>query len=167
MRYSSTDQQLHRQYKRQLHIASPTGEELVDVHIVCHEEDERYEQTLEKAPGINVGIKYNGQELWGRGEDYLWVDAFADLQKQLPQDVKIKCCLTCRYGNMCPVGNKPDEIFCVKDVLVKQKSDLFFYTEDDAEREKRSRGYTHVCDAYQPQSKDYYTYNDYLDQLNQ
>lgn len=158
--------ELHRQYKRQIHLATPEGDQLIDMRIICHDEDVYYKQVLEKAPIINVGIKYNGQELWGRGKDYLWVDAFTDLQKQLPQDVTIKCCLTCRYGNMCPVGNKPDELFCTKDVLITQKSDLYFYTEDDTEREKRSRGYTCVCGEYQPRTEDYYTYNDYLYQLN-
>lgn len=158
--------ELHRQYKRQIYLAAPEGDQLIDAHIICHDEDVYYKQVLEKAPIINVGIKYNGQELWGRGKDYLWVDAFANLQKQLPQGIVIKCCLTCRHGNMCPVGNKPDELFCTKDIIIKQKNDLFFYTEDDAEREKRSRGYTCVCGEYQPQAEDYYTYNDFLYQLN-
>ena len=63
---------------------------------------------------------------------------------------------------MCPVGNKPGELFCTKDVIITQKSDLFFYTEDDAERISRSRDCTNVCEKYEEQSKDYYTYNDYL-----
>lgn len=158
--------ELHRQYKRQIHLAAPEGDQLIDVRIICHDEDGYYKQALVKAPIINVGIKYKGQELWGRGKDDLWVDAFADLQKQLPQDVTIKCCLICRHGNLCPVGNKPDEFFCTKDVLIKQKSDLFFYTEEETEREKRSRGCTCVCGEYQPQTEDCYTYNDYLDYLN-
>ena len=158
--------ELHRQYKRQLHLVTPGGEQKMDARIICHDEDVYYNGVLQKAPIINVGIKYNGQELWGRGHDHLWVDAFADLQKQLPQDVTIKCCLTCRYGNMCPVGNKPDELFCTKDVLITQKSDLYFYTEDDTEREKRSRGYTCICGEYQSQTENYYTYNDYIYQLN-
>ena len=158
--------ELHREYKRQIYLATPEGDQLIDMHIICHDEDVYCKRVLEKAPIVNVGIKYNGQELWGRGKDYLWEDAFADLQKQLPQDVTIKCCMTCRYGNMCPVGNKPDEVFCTKDVLITQKSDLFFYTEDDIEREKRSRGSTCVCGEYQPQTENYYTYNDYLYQLN-
>ena len=158
--------ELHRQYKRQIHLATPEGDRLIDMHIICHDEDVHYKQGFEKAPIVNVGIKYNGHELWGRGKDYLWVDAFADLQKQLPQDVTIKGCLTCRHGNMCPVGNKPDELFCTKDVLITQKSDLYFYTEDETEREKRSRGYTCICGEYQPQTENYYTYNDYIYQLN-
>lgn len=158
--------ELHRQYKKQVHIATPEGDQKIDMQIICHKEDVYVKNILEKAPCVNVGIKYNGQELWGRGKDYLWVDAFADLQKQLPKEVTIKCCLTCRHGNMCPVGNKPDELFCTKDIRITQKSDLYFYTEDDAERDNRSREYTCVCDEYQSQTKDYYTYNDYLYQLN-
>ena len=69
--------------------------------------------------------------LCGYGKDYLWADAFADLQKNLPNNVKMRCCMTCRHGNMCPVGNKPGELFCTKDVSITQKSDLFFYTENE------------------------------------
>lgn len=158
--------ELHKQYKRQILLVTPEEEQMIDMRIVCHDEDVYHNKVLEEAPTVNVGIKYNGRELWGRGKDHLWIDAFADLQKQLPQDVTIKCCLTCRYGNMCPVGNKPDELFCTKDVRITNKSDLFFYTENDTEREKRSRGYTYVCGEYQPQAENHYTYNDYLYQLN-
>ena len=63
---------------------------------------------------------------------------------------------------MCPVGNTPGELFCTKDVEITQKSDLFFYTEDESERTKRFRNYTDICEKYQEQSKDHFTYNDYL-----
>lgn len=154
--------ELHKQYKKQVYLVTPDGDQLFDMYINTHDEDVYYKQVIEKAPTINVGIKYNSQELWGRGKDYLWTDAFADLQKQLPKGVTIKCCMTCQHGNMCPVGNIPNELFCTKDVLITKKSDLFFYTEDDFEREKRSREYTCVCCEYQPQTEDYFTYNDYL-----
>ena len=68
---------------------------------------------------------------------------------------------------MCPVGNQPNEVFCTRDVRITQKSDLFFYTEDYAEREKRSKKYTDICENYQSQSEDYYTYNSYLYYLTQ
>jgi len=56
-------------------------------------------------------------------------------------------------------------VFCTKDVLITQKSDLYYYTEDDREREKRSRQYCSSCEDYLPQTDDYYTYNDYLHYL--
>jgi hypothetical protein len=106
--------------------------------------------------------QYNSKEYCGYGDDYLWIDAFADLQRKLPEGVFLKCCLTCRHGNLCPVGNDVNEVFCTKDVLITQKSDLFFYTEDEVERAKRSKQYCGLCEDYQPQSEDFYTYNDYL-----
>ena len=77
----------------------------------------------------------------------------------------LTCCLTCRHGNLYPVGNDINEVFCTKDLLITQKSDLYFYTEDDDERTKRSRKYCGLCKNYQPQTDDFYTYNDYLYRL--
>ena len=155
--------ELHRQYKKTIALSTPNGKCELDANIICHDEDiYSFGGDKVEGPSVSVGIKYGEKEIWGYGKDFLWVDAFADLQKKLPDNVKIQCCLTCRHGNMCPVGNKPGELFCTKDVIITQKSDLFFYTEDDAERTSRSRDCTNVCEKYEEQSKDYYTYNDYL-----
>lgn len=154
--------ELHRQYRSNLTLTTPKGDEQVEIIVGCHDEDVCLKGVLEKPPTVNVGLKYADKEWWGHGKDYLWVGAFADLQKQMPDGVSLKCCLTCRHGNMCPVGNSPGELFCTKDVTLTQKSDLFFYTENDSERKKRSRKYCHVCEEYQPQIKEYYTYNDFL-----
>ena len=111
----------------------------MQLHILYHEAGGYYQGVWVEPPIATVGCTYDGKEYWGRGNDHLWIDAFADLQKKLPEGVTIKCCLTCRHGNLCPVGNAPNEVFCTKDVLITQKSDLYFYTEDEAECEKRSR----------------------------
>lgn len=154
--------ELHRRYKYDVVLDTPNGDKAVQLIVICHEEPVYVKGMLEQPPTVNVGCQYDGKEYWGHGSDYLWIDAFADLQKQLPTGVFLKCCLTCRYGNMCPVGNDINEVFCTKDVSITQKSDLFFYTEDDGEREKRSRAYCCLCEEYQPQTDDFYTYNDYL-----
>ena len=154
--------ELHRQYRYDSQLRTPQGEEIVQLHIVYHEEAVYYQGVLVEPPIVDIGCKYNGNQYWGRGKDCLWIDAFADLQKQLPEGVSLKCCLTCRHGNLCPVGNNVNEVFCTKDVLITQKSDLYYYTEDDREREKRSRQYCGMCEDYQPQADDFYTYNDYL-----
>lgn len=154
--------ELHRQYRYDSVLDTPQGEVTVQLHIVYHEESMYYQDTLEEPPIVDVGCKYDGQYYWGHGHDELWIDAFADLQRQLPADVFLKCCLTCRHGNMCPVGNGTNEVFCTKDVLITQKSDLYFYTEDNDERAKRSRQYCGLCEDYQPQTDDFYTYTDYL-----
>ena len=157
--------ELHRQYRYDAVLHTPTGSEIVQLNVSCHEEPVYVKDVLEQPPTVNVGCKYDGKEYWGHGSDHLWIDAFADVQRQLPEDVLLKCCLTCRHGNLCPVGNGVNEVFCTKDVLITQKSDLYFYTEDDKEREKRLRQYCGLCEDYQPQTDDFYTYNDYLHYL--
>jgi len=143
-------------------LRTPNGDEKVQLIVGCHKEPVYYKGGLEQPPTVNVGCTFEGKEYWGHGKDYLWIDAFADLQRQLPEGVSLKCCLTCRHGNLCPVGNGVNEVFCTKDVLITQKSDLYFYTEDDKERDNRSRQYCDLCEDYQPQTDDFYTYNDYL-----
>lgn len=119
--------ELHRQYQQELTLAAPDGDTQVPAHIICHD-------VGEEASVITVGIRYNGSELWGRGKDSLWVDAFADLQKQLPAGLTLKCCLTCRHGNMYPLGNTPGELFCAEDTI------------------KRPRQCCSVCGSYQPRT---------------
>ena len=83
---------------------------------------------------------------------------FIKLSKLLNDKYKIHSCYTCKYGNFSPVGDQDNEIFCVNDFEPKCKSDLYFVTEDSAERKKRSRTLFDVCKDYQPCSDDYYTY---------
>ena len=153
--------ELHRQYRYDTVLCTPNGDVAVKLMVNCHEEPVYYKGNLEQPPSVNVGCTFEGKEYWGHCSDYLWIDAFSDLQRQLPEGVLLKCCLTCRHGNLCPVGNTVNEVFCTKDVMIPQKSDLYFYTEDDREREKRSRQYCDLCEAYQHQTDDFYTYNEF------
>lgn len=157
--------ELHRQYRYDTVLQTPNGDELVKLLVSCHEESVYCKGILKQPPSVIVGCTFEGKEYWGYGSDDLWIDAFADLQKRLPEDVTLKCCLTCRYGNFCPVGDNQNEVFCTKDVIVTQKSDLYYYTEDDGERKKRSRKYCDSCDDYQPQVDSFYTYSGYGDYL--
>jgi len=159
--------ELYKQYCYKLTLNTLKGDEQVDVRVGCYDEEVYCDGVLEKEPTVNVGMKYAGEEFWGHGSDELWIDAFADLQRQLPEGVSIKCCLTCRHGNLCPVGNVNNELFCLKDVVTQQKSDLYYYTEDESERKKRTRQYCHLCEDFRPQSEEYYTYNGFLDYLLQ
>lgn len=157
--------ELYRQYRYDAVSQTPNGDVAVKLWVGYHEEPLYYEESLEQQSTVHVGCTFDDKDYWGHGSDYLWIDAFADLQRQLPEGVFLKCCLTCKHGNLCPVGNDRNEVFCTKDVLITQKSDLYFYTEDDGEREKRSRQYCGLCEDYQPQTNDFYTYNDYLYEL--
>lgn len=159
--------ELHRVYRYDSVLHTPNGDETVQLIVNCSEEAVHVNGVLKQPPTVDICCKYDGKYYLGHGNDYLWIDAFADLQKHLPKEVELKCCLTCRYGNLCPVGNNINEVFCTKDVAISQKSDLFFYTEDETEREKRARKYCYVCEEYLPQSTEFYTYNDYLYFLNE
>ncbi len=154
--------ELHRQYKYNIVLHTPNSDHTVPLIIGCHEEPVYHNGKLKYPPIVDVACKLEGNEYYGYGSDYLWIDAFADLQRKLPTDVILKCCLTCRHGNLCPVGDNNNEVFCTKDVQITQKSDLYFYTEDEDERAKRSRQYCNVCEEFQTQSDEYYTYNDYF-----
>ena len=152
-----------KQYRYPFTLSTPTGDIQTEFIINCHKNNSFSESSI---PSVYICCKYDEKEYCGYGNDYLWIDAFADLQKKLPEGIYIKSCLTCRHGNLCPVGNCVNEVFCTKDVTITQKSDLFFYTEDWDERDKRSRQYACLCEDFQPQTGDYYTYNDYIYELN-
>ncbi len=157
--------ELHKQYIHNGYLIAPTGEEETEIHIIHHEEDTYYQGKLEKGPTVSVGVKYKEEQLWGRGQEYNWEDAFADVQKQLPEGVLLKCCMTCRHGNMCPYGNKPGELFCTKDLTINSKEDMCNLF-DNHEMFERLKSVADSCDQYIPQSNDYYTYNSYLYFLN-
>lgn len=137
---------------RKLHLISKGGEFTADVDIayLCGDEEK-----------VMITMELDNKIYRGCGNDFLGVEAFADLQKQLPEDVVIRCCVSCRHGNLCPVGDEPGELFCTRDVEITQKSDLYFYTEDADQREKRLRTYMDVCGNHQVCSEEYFTYNDY------
>ena len=118
---------------------------------------------------VEITLKYNNIEYCGTGSDYLWVDAFADLQRKLPHGIFLACCMTCRHGNMCPYGNKENQLYCTKDVLLNSKDDVIELMDDKGyesffEREVSS---IHCCDDFIYQSDDCYTYNDYLYHLQE
>ena len=111
---------------------------------------------------VEIILKYNNIEYCGIGRDYLWVDAFADLQAKLPSNTQLACCMTCRHGNMCPYGNKENELYCTKDVIITSKDDLIELIDKDASFFERAVSSINCCDDFVFQCDDYYTYNDYL-----
>lgn len=160
--------ELHKQYTHKGYLITPSGDEETEIHIVYHEEDTYYQGKLEKAPTVSVGVKYGGEQFWGQGKDFLWVDAFANVQKQLPEGVLLKCCMTCRHGNMCPYGNEPGKLICTRNLIINTKEDMrnLFDNHETYMIDEKTKNVTDSCDGYSPQSKDYYTYNDYLYHLD-
>ena len=116
---------------------------------------------MDNVKRMTITTNYKGKNIVAIGTHYPFDDAFADLQNKLPKNVQIKCCVACCHGNQCPVGNAPNEVFCTKDVRITCKSDCFCYTEDEGDKEKRSRRYWDCCDDFCPQDENKYTYSDY------
>ena len=121
-------------------------------------------QILYDKDEVEMALTYKDIEYCGVGNDNLWVDAFADLQRKLPGNVQLACCMTCRHGNMCPYGNKENQIFCTKDVLISSKYAIIELMDNKGfdsffEREVSSINY---CDDFVYQSDDSYTYNNFL-----
>lgn len=159
--------ELHRQYKHKVILETPTGNLETDMYIETHEEDMYYDDKNVKASPVSVSIKYNNEWIFGRGSDYLWADAFANLQKQLGDNVLLRCCITCRHGNFCPYGNDQEIVFCTKDTAINSKDDMckLFDTPNLQDIKDRRKNVTNNCENYEPQSKEFYTYNDYLHYL--
>ena len=141
-------------------LLTPTGKVLAPIQIVYNDAE------VISNPSSEITLCYNGNEYSGNGTDYLWTDTIADLQMKLPKDVKIACCMTCRHGNMCPYGNTENQLFCTKDIRITSKEDMCNLFDQTDPFEERSVASLDFCDDFVYQSDEYYTYNDYLYQLN-
>ena len=140
-----------------LTVSTPDG--VIDLpiqHRVVNENDDNMQTT--------ISVMIEGHEM--RFDAETTEDVLIKLAKKLPIGWNIKSCLSCRYGHFCPVGNADNELFCVTEFEPKEISDLWQVTEDDAERNKRSRNLFHLCEQYLPQASDYFTYSDYLSEIN-
>ena len=67
---------------------------------------------------------------------------------------------------MCPYGNTENQLFCTKDIRIVSKEDMCNLFDQTDPFEERSVASLDFCDDFVYQSDDYYTYNDYLYQLN-
>ena len=111
---------------------------------------------------VEITLIYNGSEYRVTGNDHLWMDAFADLQRMLPSNTQIACCMTCQHGNMCPYGNEENRLYCTKDAIINSKDDVIALIDKDTAFFERKVSAINFCDNFVYQSKDCYTYNDYL-----
>ena len=152
---------LNQQHRSKIKLSTTNGDADCDIHILSQSEDVYDDQS-----DIRVTLFYNKNTYEGYGKDYFWVESFADLQKKLPDGVRLNCCLNCRHGNMCPFGNPPGEVFCTNGEIINSKDDMISYIDNNPEWYKNSRFYTDVCESFVEQTDDYYTYNDYLYWLN-
>lgn len=147
----------------QITLISSLGKIVVPIQIAYNDDEDAIESVSK------ISLVYKNIEYQGSGTDYLWVDTFVDLQRKLPDDVKIACCMTCQHGNMCPYGNATNELYCTKDLLIKNKMDMcnLFDSVDSIDSCSRRKVFSYnSCDDFVYQSDKYYTYNDFLLLLN-
>jgi len=133
-----------------------------DKECVCYVEKNIYDRNIEYDLDIfRLKTKINdiGYE---NSESFDCMElAIRDLQKQLPYNFQICCCLSCRYGNFCPYGNAENEIFCFIDYKPESKDDvlnIFDVFSNDTEPNEL----LYCCDKYQKASIDYFNYNDWI-----
>ena len=141
-------------------LLTPNGKTMVPMEIVYDDSE------VATNPRSEITLLYNGIEYKGNGADYLWTDALADLQIKLSQDVKLACCMTCQHGNMCPYGNKENELFCTKDITITNKEDILDLFDQTDPFKNRAVATLDFCEDFVYQSDDFYTYNDYYYQLS-
>lgn len=84
-------------------------------------------------------------------------------QKELPDNIKIACCQSCRHGNFNPFGDIENEIFCLKDKTLLNKNDVVdIFLKRNKSFETKSRKLLDYCKDYKPISEnEKYTYNDW------
>ena len=114
---------------------------------------------------IVIKIEYNDTTYSGTGKSLEWTDAFANLQKALPSDVNIQCCMTCKHGTLCPYGNIPNYILCSKNTVINDKDDVIDWL-DKADVNSIKKSSFDCCKKYAASNENDYTYNDYLYYLN-
>ena len=110
---------------------------------------------------VEMSVVYKDKTYIGIGSSELFADAFADLSSKLPDDVVVACCMTCKFGNMCPFGDVPGELYCTKNYQVKDKGELAELCNDDIFRNNTKVSFDSFCSSFSHQSIDYFTYNDY------
>ena len=154
--------ELHRYYTFQVALHTPQGLVSEKLEITVHEEEVyRINHGWLPAPSVSARVCWADEIYLGDGtDDFLWIDAIADLQKKLPEGVTIRGCLTCRHGNLCPYGNRPNEVFCCKDVHLRHKPDVVRLCDEDT-WEQRKKAYFDSCDNWAKTAPECYTYNDF------
>ena len=125
-----------------------------------------YDEEVTANPKLEITVLYKEIAYKGNGIYDFWADTLADLQMKFPNDVMLACCMTCRHGNMCPYGNIEDELICTKDIRINSKEDMCNLFDQTDPFKERGVALLDCCDDFVYQSDDYYTYNDYLYQLN-
>ena len=73
--------------KKQITIQTEKGFQVLDLEISFDNDD------IDEASVMTIKTNYQGKEIIASGNSYPWEDAYANLQNQLPENVKLICCV--------------------------------------------------------------------------
>ena len=156
----------HKCYNKELVLATSGGDVTVKAMLREHNVPVYYNGVRAEPTSMTVTVDLDGKKYWSNTICHTWEEAFASLQKSLPEGVKIKCCLSCRHGNFCPYGNKNDEIYCLKNDSPKNKLDVCDLLNGDKDLTAKRKDVSFICPDYREAIEGHYAYNDYLNCLN-
>ena len=108
-----------------------------------------------------VRSELNKKTFRGVGESRGLEQAFADLEKNLPENCSLRCCMVCRHGNFCPFGGAPGQLFCTKDKVINSKDDMIALFSDKSAFGREVFAADNYGDFVR-QDRDHYTYNGFL-----
>jgi len=75
--------------------------------------------------GFRLGLNIGGIE-YINDRDFSPEGAVRDMQKQLPDNILIACCQTCKHGNYNPLGDYENEIYCLLSYIPREKADVVY-----------------------------------------
>ncbi|MFJ5714280.1 hypothetical protein [Neobacillus sp. NPDC093127] len=122
-----------------------------------------YEQLDEdKMQNIHFKIQLNNQHIYSNSSNSTEY-AIKYLQKELPDNISIACCQSCRHGNFNPYGDMENQVFCLKDKTPRNRDEVVeIFSKQDKSLERRIRKLLDFCKDYKPISpNEKYTYNDW------
>ena len=122
-----------------------------------------YEQLNEdEMKNIHFEVQLNNHRIYSKSSDSIEY-GIKYLQKQLPDNVNIACCQSCRHGNFNPIGDIENQLFCLKDKTICNRNDVVeIFSKQDIDLETRRRKLLDFCNDFQPIAhNEKYTYNDW------
>lgn len=111
---------------------------------------------------IRFEVKLNNIYIHSKPTD-LTEYAIKYLQKELPDNIVIACCQSCRHGHFNPFGDNENQVFCFKDMNPSNKDEVVhIFVNQDKSFGTRSRILLDFCNDHKPVShNEKYTYNDW------
>ncbi len=154
MTYDYKEVLLHMEYRGMLNLI--VSDKLISIPVVITHKE------LDVDAEITIKALYLEKEYLGKGKSLDWADAFADLQRTLPHNVKIQCCMTCKYGTLCPYGNLPNYVLCSQAVMINSKDDVIDWLAEMTEVKEIEKSACGYCEKFEFSNENDYTYNDYF-----